>query len=58
MCGNTMPAGRSVFIQFAFILPDNPKRLAPLEILHNFRSKISDQSSRSLRTEDRKNETF
>ena len=36
------------------ILPDNPKRLAPLEILHNFRRQISHQSPVNLRTDGKK----
>ena len=36
------------------ILPDNPKRLAPLEILRNFRRQISHQSPVNLRTDGKK----
>ena len=36
------------------ILPDNPKLLAPLEILRNFRTHISHQSPVNLRTDGKK----
>ena len=36
------------------ILPDNPKLLAPLEILRNFRRHISHQSPVNLRTDGKK----